>query len=128
MSPTTYLICCYLPFVTQLSLLSSVVWRFSVKLLLIFILYLIISYFTQFSPLLSKLNPSADHSVLFDIYPTLLLFYYSAILYSPLSRNNIVQTKTPIEIGSISIVFSAVWHIPDPIEETSHHYFVLIQY
>ena len=42
--------CCYFPFFTLLSYLSTVLWRFSDKVLLIFTFCLIISYFTQSSP------------------------------------------------------------------------------
>ena len=64
-SPTTYLICCYSPFVTGLSYFSAGVFRLYVKVVLIFILYLIIAYFTQFSQLLSDLTPLAERSVWF---------------------------------------------------------------
>ena len=126
MSLTTYLICCYLPFVAQMSSFSSVVWILSVKVLFLLIYYLIISYFTQFYLLLSELTPSADHSVRFANYPTSLMWDSSEILFSPLMRTSIIQTTTSTEIDPISTEFSAVWHIPDPIEETSYHQFVLI--
>ena len=99
------------------------VWRFSVKVLLLFILYLIIAYFTQLSPLLFKLTPLVDHSAQFANHPTSLLWDSSAILYLPLRRTNIIQTTTSTEIDPIRSAFSAVWHIPDPIEETSYHHF-----
>ena len=41
--------CCYFPFFVRLSSLSTVLWIFSDKVLLIFTFYLIIAYFNQFS-------------------------------------------------------------------------------
>ena len=128
MTPTTYLICCYFPFVNQLSSFYAVVWILSVKVILVSILYLIIAYFNQLSPLLFDLTPSAEHSVRFSNYPTLLLWGSSAILYSPLRRTNFIQTTTSTEIYPISSAFSAVWHITYPIEKTSDHQFVIIRY
>ena len=80
----------------------------------IFILYLIIVYFTQFSPLLSELNPSAEHSVHFENYPTSLLWYSSEILYTPFWRT---------EIDPIRSSLSAVCNIPHTIEGYSYHQF-----
>ena len=119
----THLICCYFPFVNQLSYFSAVVWRLSVKVILRFILYPIIAYSTQFSLLLSELNPLAEHSFRFANYSTSLLWDYSAILYSPLRRTNLIQTTTSTEIDPIRSSFSAVWHISDTTEETSDHQF-----
>ena len=93
-----------------------------------FILYLIIAYFTQFSPSLSDLTPSIDHSVRFANYPTSLLWYSTEILYSPLRITNNIQTTTSTEIDTISSEFSDVCNIPDPIEKTSAHNFILIRY
>ena len=118
-----YPIFCYFPFVTRLSSFSTLVCRLSIKVLFIFTFYLIIAYFTQFSLSLSKLTPSAEHSVRFANYPTSLLWYYSAIMYSPLRRTNFIQTNTSSEIDPISSAFSAVWHITNPIEDTSDHQF-----
>ena len=126
MIPTTYLICCYSTFVTQLSSFSAVVWILSVEFLLTFILYPIIPYFTQFYPLFSELTPSAEHSVQFANDPTSLLWDSLAILYLPLRRTNFTQTSTSTEIDPIRSAFIDVWHITDPIEETSYHQFVLI--
>ena len=122
----TFLICCYSTFVTQLSYLSAMVWRLSVKVLLTFILYLIIAYFTQFSPLLFELTPSAEHSVRFANYPTSLLWDSSEILYSPLRRTNFTQATTSTEIDPIIHAFISLWNIPDPIEDKPDHQFVLI--
>ena len=98
-----------------MSYFSDVVWRLYAKVLLIFILYLPIAYFIQFSPLLSKLTRSEEHSVQFANYPTSLLWVSSAILYSILRRTNIIQNTTSTEIDPIGSTFSYVWHIPDPI-------------
>ena len=93
-SLTTYLIFCYFQFFPQMSSFSAMMCRLSVKLIFIFILYLIIAYFNQFSLLLSELTPSAEHSVLFDNYHTSLLWDSLEILYSPLRRTNIIQNTT----------------------------------
>ena len=85
-----------------------------IKVVFIFILYLIIVYFTQFSPLLSELNPSAEHSVHFENYPTSLLWYSSEILYTPFWRT---------EIDPIRSSLSAVCNIPHTIEGYSYHQF-----
>ena len=105
--------------------LASSYWP---PLILISILYLIISYFTQFSPLLSELTPSEYHSVLFVNSPTSSLWDSSEIVYSLLRITNIIQTNTSTEIYLIISAFSDVWNFTDPIEEISHHQFFLIQY
>ena len=66
----------------------------SIKVLLIFFLYLIITFSTQFSPLLYELTPSAEDSVRFANYSTSFMWDYSAILYSPLRRTNFIQNTT----------------------------------
>ena len=98
-------------------------WILSVKLLFIFILYLIIEYCTQFSQLLSKLTPLAEHSVKFANYTTSLLWDSLAILYSPLRRTNFIQTTKSTEIDLTSSALSAVFHIPDAMKETPDHQF-----
>ena len=90
-------------------------WIFSDKVLLLFILYLIIAYFTQFTLLLSELTPSAEYSVQFANYTTLLLWNSSEIMYLPLRRKNIVQTTTSTKIDPIIISLSDVWNITDHI-------------
>ena len=120
--------CCYLPFFTRLPSFSTVLWIFYDKVLLLFILYLTIRYFTQLSPLLSELTPSSEQSFRFSNYPTSLLGGSSAVLYSPLRRTNIIQTTTSTEIDPIIHAFISVWNILDHIEETSDHQFFLIQY
>ena len=106
-----------------MSSFSVVVWRLSGKFLLIFILYLIIEYFNQFYLLISDLNPSEEHSVIFTNYPTSLLWYYSEILYSLLRITNIIKTTTSTEIYPIISAFSDLWNITDTIEEKSHNKF-----
>ena len=78
--------------------------------------------------LLSELTPSVEHSVQFSNYPTSFLWYSSAILYSPFRSTNIIQNTTSTEIDITVSALSYVWHIPDPIEETSYHQFSLILY
>ena len=88
----------------------------------------IIAYFTQFSPSLSELNPSAEHIVHFENYTASLLWDYSAILYTPLRRSFTFQTSPSSCIHPIRSAYSAVWNFPDTIEETSHHKVFLIRY
>ena len=104
------------------------VWRLYVKLRLIFILYLIIELFTQFSLLISYLIPSEEHSALFANYPTSLLWDSSEILYSLLRIPSIIINTTPTGIYPIISAFSAVWNISDPIEEKLYNKFFLIIY
>ena len=75
-----------------------------------------------------RVDPSAEHIVHFDHYPTSLLWYSSEIMYTPLRITFILQTSFSTEIDPFSIAFSATWHIPHAIEEYSHHQFVLIWY
>ena len=77
---TVDLICCFPPFVTRMSPSHAEAKRFFVKVVLVFILYLIIAYLSKFYPLLSEFTPSVKHSVHFDNFPTSLLWDSSDIL------------------------------------------------
>ena len=88
----------------------------------------IIAYFIQFSTSPSELSPSEEHSVHLENYPTSLLWHSSEILYTPLRISFTFQITPSSDIDPISIAYIAAWHIPDAIEETSNHQFVLIKY